>query len=261
MEEHNHKSQKGTPRRNHSYRKSALRGEYYPRQRKDRHESVSWECDSRAGCHARINGAPKEQHPIITATKSDGRQILSADDDELDPTLDNEDDDQEDAEFEEEEEDDISLDNYEQLKELYRNCHSSSGGNRYSYLVNCSPYNQQNEQHSHPHIPKNHIPTNSQSRYLNSLQTAAAHSDGLGDMFHRAPGTVTLTLMALLIIAIMLVEMVDLFCYRRRRRSRDDEEERFRRTTRRRLRTRAVRIPTVMVYESSPVVYESEKAS
>lgn len=77
-------------------------------------------------------------------------------------------------------------------------------------------------------------------------------------MFHRAPGTVTLTLMALLIIAIVLVEMVDLFCYRRRRRSRD-EEERYCKITRRGLRTRAVRIPTVTVYES-PVVYESEKA-
>ncbi|PCG93957.1 Hypothetical protein PENO1_080810 [Penicillium occitanis (nom. inval.)] len=250
MEEHNHKSQKGTPRRMQSYRKSALRGEYYPRQRKDRHKSISWECDARTGCHALTDGALNEEHPLITATKSDGQQVLlPADDDELDPTLDNEDDNQE------EEEEDVSLDNYEQLKELYRNCHASSGGNRYSYLVNCSPYNQQ-KQHPHSHIPKQHI----NSRYLNSLQSAAAHSDGLGDMFHRAPGTVTLTLMALLIIAIMLVELVDIFCYRRRRRSRDDEADRVRRTTRRRLRTRAVRIPTVTVYES-PVVYESEKAS
>lgn len=239
-----------------SYQKSALRGEYYPRQREDRH--ISWECDARTGCHARTDNAPKEEHPIITATKSDGQQILlPEDDDELDPTLDTEDDNQEDAELEEEkeEEDDVSLDNYEQLKELYRNCHASSGGNRYSYLVNCSPYNQQ-KQHPHSHIPKQHI----NSRYLNSLQSAAAHSDGLGDMFHRAPGTVTLTLMALLIIAIMLVELVDIFFYRRRRRSGYDEEDRVRRTTRRRLRTRAVRIPTVTVYES-PVVYESEKAS
>jgi hypothetical protein len=78
-------------------------------------------------------------------------------------------------------------------------------------------------------------------------------------MFHRAPGTFTLILMALLVIAIMLVEMVDISCYRRRRRLRDDEEERCRRTTRRRLRTRALRIPAVTVYESA-VVYESEKA-
>lgn len=259
MEEHNHKSQNGMPRRIQSYRKSAHRGEYYPRQRKDRHESVSWECDSRTGCRARIDGVSNERHPIITATKANGQQIpLSLDGDELVTSSIDEDDNQEHAGLEDEEEDAL-LDNYEQLKELYRNCHSSSGGNRYSYLVNCSPYNQQNE-HPHSNIPKHHIATHSQSRYLKALQSAAAHSDGLGDMFHRAPGTVTLTFVALLIIAILLVEMVDIFCYRRQRRSRDEEEDRYRRTTRRRLRTRAVRIPTVTVYES-PIGHESEKAS
>lgn len=259
MEEHNHKPQKGTPRRIQSYRKSALRGEYYPRQRKDRHESVAWECDSRTGCRARTDGVSKERHPIITATNAKGQQIpLSADDEELETNSIDQDENQED-DGEEEKEEDTSLDNYEQLKELYRNCHSSSGGNRYSYLVNCSPYNQQNE-HPHSNIPQHNIAPGSQSRYLNALQSAAAHSDGLGDMFHHAPGTVTFSFVALLILAILLVEMVDVFCYRRRRRSRDEEEDRHRRATRRRLRTRAVQIPTVTVYES-PFAYESEKTS
>lgn len=262
MEEHNYKSRKATTRRVQSIRASSSRGEYYPRQRKDRPDSaVSWVCDSRAGCHARTDAVRDERQPILTATKFNGHQIpLSADDDELNTISNNEDASREGEEVEAEEED-ISLDNYEQLKELYRNCHSSSKGNRYSYLLKCSPYNQQNEHpHPHPHIPGHHITTNSHSRYFNSLQSAAAHSEGLGDMFHRAPGTFTLILMALLVIAIMLVEMVDIFCYRRRQRSRDDEEERCRRRTRRRLRTRAFRIPAVTVYES-PVVYDSEKAA
>lgn len=260
MEEHNHESQKGTLRHMQSYRKSPLRGEYYPRQRKERHESISWECDSRTGCHVRADNSPTEGHPTITATRSNGQRIpFSSDDNELDSTLENEGDSQEDADFEEEE-----LGSYEQLKELYRNCHSSSGGNRYSYLVNCSPYNRQNE---HP-IPTHHIATSSRSRYFSSLQIAAARSDGLGDMFHRAPGTVTLTLMALLIVAIMLVEMVDLLCCRRRRRSFDDddddddddeEEERVRKPTRRRFRTRGFRIPLVTVYE--PATHENEKVA
>lgn len=256
MEEQNHKSQKGPTRRIQSFRESSYRGEYYPRQRKDRQESVSWECDSRTGCHARTDGVQKELHPVITAIKSNEQQTSFSPDDDKHTTSTNGDEYQEDAEFEEE---DVSLDNYEQLKELYRNCHSSSGANRYSYLLSCSPYNQQNE-HPRPNIRNYHITANSQSRYFNSLRSAAAHSDGLGDMFRRAPGTVALTLMTLLIIAIMLVELVDVFCYRRRRRSREEEEEeRLRKTTRRRLRTRAVRIPTVTVYES-PVVYEGEKA-
>ncbi|EEA25618.1 hypothetical protein TMatcc_006150 [Talaromyces marneffei ATCC 18224] len=261
----NYKSQRGTIRRIPSYWKSSHRGEYYPRTRKDRHDNaVSWECDSETGCHARTDVDRDNRQSVRTPTKSNGQQMpLLVDDDEPDTTSDNQDDGHEDPEFDEEEEEeqeeDVSLDNYEQLKELYRNCHSSSGENRYSHLLDCSSYNQQNE-HSRPHTPGYYITTNPQSRFLNSLKSAAANSNGLSDMFHRAPGTVTLTLMVLLIIAIMLVEMVDVFCFRRRRRSRDnDEEERFRKMTRRRLRTRAVRIPTVTVYESSPVAYESEK--
>ncbi|EED21496.1 hypothetical protein TSTA_087320 [Talaromyces stipitatus ATCC 10500] len=237
---------------------SPPRVEYYPRQRKEFHEStVSLECDSHTGCHARTGSAQDDGQASITTTFN-GQQVSFAedDDDEADSydgdgDGDGNDDDDDDVE------DDLSL-SYEQLKELYRNCHSSPE-NRYSYLLNCSPYNHPQEKEQHATIGRiTPATTNSHSIYFNSLQTLPTRTDGLVNMFLRAPGTFTFILVSLLVIAIVLVEMLDIFCYRRRRRARD-EEQNFK-MRRRRLRTRGIRIPTVTVYDS-PAVYGGEKTS
>jgi hypothetical protein len=145
-----------------------------------------------------------------------------------------------------------TLNNIEELKELYRNCHASTA-NRFSYLLDCSHFNNLDRDHW---SSLQRFSMGTGSPYL---PYAGSHTGGLLDMVRRAPGLCALVLLSLLIFAIMLVETIDIFrrCTQRRRRSREEESIRIYC----RLRRGDLKLPVITVYESSDTTPEAEKSA
>lgn len=226
-------------------RPGSTRNEYYVRVKEAPKKSAPLECDIHTGCHARITDPDTSESFIVTSTNSEGQQISlsAANTEQATTTLDDEEDYGE-SSNEESDDESAPLDDSEQLKELYRNCHHSAG-NRYSHLVNCS---------APEALAAGDNIEDYQQSHLDGLKYSK-HSHN-SDRIEFAPGTVTLFLVALLLVAIMLVEIVDVL-YRARKRLSDEARE-GRRRRKRRLRARA---PRFIIAHSSPVLDANQNAS
>lgn len=230
-----------------------MRGTYYPyylrqRQRRPATSSILLECDSTNGCHARapeevqseqeVEVSPIKVERPLTHSKFDASNMFRTADDKKNH-------DGNDMFYN-------TLNNIEELKELYRNCHASTA-NRFGYLLDCSHFNNMDRHHW---SSSQRFSMGTGSPYL---PYAGSHTGGLLDMVRRAPGLCALVLLSLLIFAIMLVETIDIFrrCSQRRRRSREEESIRIYC----RLRRGDLKLSVITIYESSDTTQNAEKSA
>lgn len=204
-------------------------------------EALVWECDEHTGC--RLVSPDVDRQSTSKSTNSDGRKHQKKQ-----PFLSSENADMQQSRLSSEEDDFAAepdsihtldgTEDYELLEELYRNCHNSAG-NRYSHLVDCSSRDNDNQHNDHQKSYHHFLPV-SEKPSTASHWSASQHIPHTTAINYRSivqstAGAITIILISMLLVAVLLVELIDIVC---RVRKSSSHEPNAHKRKKRRLRAR-----------------------